>query len=150
MFLGGQQQCWCSPLKCPRWVGRNMAESRRKACEWVISTWSPIRSRLCRGDRSKGDCICMRYLHSPYVHGTSSRESTSACFQKFSFLSPQFLSRFPVLLPERSSLGSMSLGERNGGLHSCLNWDPVSGLSLLYKREGLPRTRTCTGSGKEE
>lgn len=43
----------------------------------------------------------------------------------------------------------MPRGKRNERLHSSLNWDPASGLSLLHKREELLHTQTCTGSGEE-
>lgn len=43
----------------------------------------------------------------------------------------------------------MPRGKGNERLHSSLNWDPASGLSLLHKREELLHTQTCTGSGEE-
>lgn len=44
----------------------------------------------------------------------------------------------------------MPLGKRNARVHSCLNWDPAFGLSLLHTHEESLHTQTCTGSRKEK
>lgn len=142
LFVGSQQRCGSPLLNCSRMVYRIMATSREDRPPTEIPFCLVLPRGMMGLNHASPACIATQFLCTRYLSYRNLKclgsnvpipfppqpTDSSCCFQR-----------------EGLSLRRMPLGKRNERFHSCLNWDPAFGLSLLHKHEESLHTQTCTG-----